>query len=280
MYLLNPLYEFFIEESFNKIVRRFNRYDVSRQPKLLNWLIKQNKKYHPDNYGKLMLKGQETRIGKLAKQAGRKVHVSRVDDPLDSRTMINGTIRNLSYLKPEERIKISNGYDVIRLPKDTSTISKGSLDYYTDLFPNLKNKLTNNVNRVNRNPTLTNASQASHEADELSNIIVKSKKLGLTPDSYGMADHMTRLPGEEKFSHFRGNVLDREFLRQKKLDTIFGKNSSFDSPRSTEEIKASKKSLVSAYNDYIKKYPQEEDEIQNEIQKSIQLYRKRNLSKR
>lgn len=274
MYPLNPLYEFFIEESFNKIVRRFNRYDVSKQPKLLNWLIKQNKKYHPDNYGKLMLKGQETRIDKLSKQAGRKVHISRVDDPLHSKIMINGVTNSLSKLPSIERVKISNGYDVIRLPHINSKISKDTINSAIHDQPNLKDSFIKSFKNQG-NSKLTNASQASHEADEFSNIIKQSKRLNLTPDSYAAADAATRLPHEIGPSHYRGNVLSREFKRQRKLDTVFGKGSSFNQPRSQLEIDVSRKPLENAYNDYIKQNPDKENNVLLMIQKAVDNYKRR-----
>ena len=229
MYQLNPLYEF-LSESFAKVINRSNTLSPEARQRYLQHYMKarfggSNLDQTINNYGKRLLIGSGKRIRNIAKKNGRKVKIIRISDPLESRTIINGAIQSPGQLNNKLQQKaISKGKDIIQIPRRNATSN-----------------------------ALFSANQAAHEADEYDNVIRQAMKHKSGVDSYAVRDMRSRLGLDHQYSHFRGNVLEKEKKRLKLQDSIFGKDKVKKIPRSEDEYLQSSKLIDSAETEMLKR---------------------------
>ena len=233
----------FIEESKRHLLKILSRYTPEQQRKITDRLIslgKENGGLHsPNEYGRRMIDGQIKKIRKLAKSNNRNIDIFRVSNPLDSKTNINGSIidphNKIHRLSKSAADSIDKGNDSVFIPSAKSKISS-------------KDKETFGIKPGYRN-SLTSALNATHEADEYSEVLRNAKRLGISPDAYAMLDKSATVSSGNHFSHYKHKVLKREKKTKKLLDRLFGKDSSFHVPRSKEEMKVSSIPLERYWNE-------------------------------
>ena len=241
MYQRNPLLE-----SFNDILRKSKSLTPENRKRYLRHYMMtrfdgSNLKTTRDNYGKRLLVGSGKKIRNIASKNNRKVALTRVNDPLESRTIVNGVFSHPSQkalLNNLERKYIDKGRDIVRLPRINSSY---------------KSKI---------NP-LFNANQAAHESDEYANLVRRAKRNNTTIDKEAF-DDMRNVVGLPKiYSHYRGNVLDKEKERHELQDLIFGKRNVLKIRRSPQEIKQSRLNVNKSA-----------EELKSRISKNPKLQRK------
>ena len=233
MYQLNPL--FIVFESRRKLFLNLSkRYTPEERKRIVNRLIEIGKKngglYNADEYGKLMLNGQERRIENIARKNFHNLRIDKVDQVGKAHT------------------RMGKHFAIVSIPKDDaellrSPISKNRIiprSEYQDLgydkrYVKKMRKFNDRFVNDNVSKPLNSANIAAHEADEYSLASKNMKRLNKTAEELDdLVDKQhKRTPSKHNFG-----VIKREYKRQNFLNMLYGKGKTQQIPRSKSEYKA------------------------------------------
>lgn len=240
----------FLSESFNKLVKRLNRYSPEDRRKITSKLIKLGKKngglYSSDEYGKRMLNGQVKRMHNIAKNNKRNLNILRSSNWKDSRIVPSTNVRvqskptinwddTIDFLDHKTYRNSIRGIDSIVIPK-------------------------HNIH----NP-LSMADVVAHETDEYSKLFSNAKKLKLKP---GEVNYLTYLHNKTNPGKHNLGVLKRELKRRNNLKNIYDVDFPNRDPNEIIHNDVSLKTLLK-YKGSIKE--QEKELLQNPTTKQSTL---------
>lgn len=221
----------FIQESFNKLVKRLSRYNPKERKRITERLIKLGKKngglYSPEEYGEKMINGQINRIKKLAKDNNREIVFQNIDSAR-SNIMVPTSIRTIK--KPSK-----TGWD-----KD---VNKEELFTYRN---SIRGKDVASLPLKDK--SLLAGDITSHEADEYSRLFLNAKRLKISPSELG---ELTNLHNKQSLGSHNIGVLKRELKRNQKLNSIY--NYKLPIERSNKELSNDSVKLnhLLKYQDYL-----------------------------